>query len=123
MGFRMDGTRNGRADWSAAETSGGGILPICPEPDVRGVLRGLAGFVGGLWAGEPGRDRGGVRRRAGHSFVCAALRGANVAKDVRRAIRRILQECSAGGPAYAHLEPVSGFERTQLSFFRFFLQT
>jgi hypothetical protein len=42
--------------------------------------------MGGVWAGEPGGTHGGVSGSGGNSLACAALRGANAAKDVGRGL-------------------------------------
>src|ERR1700719_2197419 len=102
----MDRTRNARAVCSAPEASGGGILSLCTEPDVCGLLRWLVGPVGGLWPGESGGSHRGTRGCGSGSSVCAALRGANSAKDVRRFLQRVLQECSAMDSANTRLESV-----------------
>ena len=73
VGFRMDGTRNARADCSAEEAGCGGVLPIRAQPDVLGVLRGLDRAVGGFRTGKPARNRGGVRNCAGREFLCAVI--------------------------------------------------
>src|SRR5208337_941783 len=86
LGFRTDGPRNARADCSPAEAGGGGILPLCAEPDVCGILRGLDGTLGDLWAGQPGGDHCGGHRCGGSSPLCAVLRGADAAKEVRRGV-------------------------------------
>src|SRR5208337_4831942 len=83
LGFRMDGTWNAGADCSTAEAGGRGILPICAQPHVCGVFRGLVGVVGGLRAGGHGGNPSGARSRGGRSTLCTALRRTDAAKDVR----------------------------------------
>src|SRR5208282_5438567 len=87
MGFRMDGARNAGAGDSADTAGGGGILSLCAESDVPGILCRLGGAVGDLWTWtwncEPGRGRRGVRGSARRCFVCPAVRGAAPAKDIR----------------------------------------
>src|SRR5260370_14321722 len=90
LGFRMDRTRNACANCSPSESGSGGILSICAEPHVLRLHCGLIGAVGGLWTSEPGNTGGGLGRRGRSGLVCAVLRGADSAKDVRRGIRRIL---------------------------------
>jgi len=69
----------------------------------------MGGAVGGLRTGEPGRDRAGVRDCAGRGFVCVVVRGADAAKNVRRAVRRILQEHPPMGTADARMGQVRRF--------------
>src|SRR5271154_3461750 len=50
LGLRKDGTRDAGPDGSAAEAGGGGAVPVCAESNVCGVLCGLGGAMGDLWA-------------------------------------------------------------------------
>ena len=112
LGLRMDGTWNTSADCSPAKARGGGILPLCAEPDVCRILRRLVGSLGGLWAGKSGGSYCGVCRRFGSSPFCAVLRGTYAAKDVRRAVRRILQERPPMATADARMDQVRRFRGT-----------
>ena len=61
MGLRLDRRRNAGTDCSAEETGCGGVISICAEPDVFGVLRRMGRALGGLRTREPGCYRNCVR--------------------------------------------------------------
>ena len=101
-------TGRGTGTAGSTEAAGrGGFLPIRAESHVCGVLHRVGGFVGDLRKSAPAGNRSGVRGCAGHSSVCATVRGAHAAQEVRRGLREVLQKRPAMGATAAGMAAVS----------------
>jgi hypothetical protein len=83
LGLWVDRTWNPRAVCAPAKARGRGILPICSEPHVCGILRRLDGPLGGVWACKPVGYVDCVRGYGGGRPLRTALRRTYTAKNVR----------------------------------------